>query len=386
MKHLRCGIIGFGFIGPHHADAIRRLGFVEVSAICTGHADEARQKAARFHIPKAYATYEELLDDSSIDVVDIVTPTYLHRRIALAAIARGKHVIVDKPLAMTAAEAREMLEAGRAQGIVHAVTFNYRYNPVVQHARAMIADGDIGDVHLVHGRYFFEALLRDTDFNWRLEPEQSGQAALVGDAASHWFDLSWHLTGLPIASVFADLATIIKTRKRPHGSNHVHPAATGDRAEVDVRVHDIGSVLVRFRNGGRGAFLLSLLSAGRKNDLRIEIHGSRGSLAWVQERPEELWIGKRGEPNQVLMADPGLLHPSARRYATLPGGHNEAWPDAFRNLMHNIFTFIAEGCDGRGADGVLFPTFEDGCRAAAVMDAIMKSHAAGGQWVDVEQP
>lgn len=385
MKHLRCGLVGFGFIGPHHADAIRRLGFVEVAAICTDDMEVTCEKAKLYHIPKAYATYQELLDDPDIDVVDIVTPTYLHHPIALAAIARGKHVIVDKPLAITAAKAREMLEAARARGVVHAVSFNYRYNPVVQHARAMIAAGELGDVHLIHGRYLQEWLLYDTDFNWRLDPEQSGPAAIVADAGSHWFDLSWHLTGLPVASVLADLSTVIKVRKRPlRGSAEAFRPATGETEDVAVRVHDLGSVLVRFEGGARGVFLVCTLCAGRKNDLRIEIHGSRGSLAWVQERPEELWIGKRDEANRAFLKDPALLHSAARRYAALPAGHNEAWPDAFRNLMRNIFTFIAEGRDLRDADGMIFPTFADGCRAAAIMDAIAKSGIAGGTWTDVE--
>ena len=217
-KVIRCGIVGFGFMGPQHAEAIKRLGFVDVAAVCSTTPEVAREKAARLGISKVYANYEDLLDDPDIDVVDIVTPTRLHHPIAMAALSRGKHLIVDKPLASNLEQARQMLDAAAAAGIVHAVTFNYRYHPLVQQARIMVERGDLGAIHLLHGHYLQEWLLYDTDFSWRLDAAESGPAAMVGDAGCHWFDLVEHVTGLRVVSVLAELKTVVSTRRKPLSS------------------------------------------------------------------------------------------------------------------------------------------------------------------------
>jgi predicted dehydrogenase len=386
MKKLRYGIVGVGFIGPHHIEAVRRLGFVEIAAVADANIEIARRKAEQLHIPKAYGSYQELVADPTIDVVDIATPTWLHHPAAMAAIAKGKHVIVDKPLAVASAQAREMRDAARAAGVVNAVTFNYRYHPVVQHARAMIARGEIGDIRFVHGQYLQEWLLHDTDFSWRLEPDKAGEACVIGDAGAHWFDLAEHLTGSRIVQVLADLNTAVKVRKRPVGKSREAFAAAdaGETEDFHVQVDDLSTALVRFDNGAVGNFFASQICAGHKNDLRIEINGSKASLAWKKERSEELWIGHRGAPNQTLMKDPSLLDAAAQPYAAMPGGHNEGWPDAFKNLMRNVLTFIAEGRDPASADGKLFPRFDEGLRAACVVDAIVKSQRAGNKWVDVD--
>jgi predicted dehydrogenase len=382
-KTVGCAIAGFGFIGPHHADAIRRLGFVELRGIYDADVAGARIKADELSIPRVYETFEELLMDLGVAVVDIAVPTNLHRPLARAAIAAGKHVIVEKPLALTAADAAEMLAAARAAEVTHAVTFNYRYNAMVQQARSMIAGGALGRVHLIHGRYLQEWLVHDTDFNWRVEPERTGEAAMMADAGCHWFDLVEHISGLRVEAVLADFSTTIGKRKRPlSGSREAFAQAAGDAwEEYEVRVPDRGTVLLRFHNGARGVFYTSALCPGHKNDLRIEINGLEASLAWEQEEPDRLWIGKRGEADRLLTRDPGLLDPAVRRYCTTPGGHNEAWPEAFRNLMRNIFTHIATGRREPEAD---FPTFADGLRAARIAEAMLASSRAGGTWTALE--
>jgi predicted dehydrogenase len=386
MKRLKYGIVGAGFVGPHHIEAVRRLGFVEIAALADANLELARQKAAQLFVPRAYGTYQELVADPEIDVVDIATPTWLHHRIALAAIAAHKHVMVDKPMATTALEAREMRAAAREANVVNAVTFNYRYFPLVQHARALIRRGETGQVRFVHGHYMQEWLLYETDYSWRLERDKAGPACVVGDAGAHWFDLAQHLTGLRVVSVLADLTTAIKTRKRPVGQWREAFAAnsSGETEDFTVTVDDLSSVVLRFDNGAVGNFFGCQLCAGHKNDLRIEINGARSSLAWEQERPNELWIGRRDSGNQTLLKDPALLDPSVRHYAALPGGHNEGWPDAFRNLMRNVLTFIAEGRDPASADGELFPTFETGYRVAAIVDAAVRSQQQGSRWVEVD--
>jgi predicted dehydrogenase len=381
---IRCGIIGFGFIGPHHAEAIGRLGNAEVVAVASRDVDKARAKAQRFGVEKVCGSFEELIAGPEIDVVDIATPTASHYPIAMAAIRRGKHVIVDKPLALNVAQAGDMVRAAKAAGIVNAVTFNYRYSPLVQQARVMVQRGDIGKLHLVHGHYLQEWLLQPTDFSWRLEPEESGQAAMIADAGSHWFDLVEHVTGLEITSVLAELHTVMKVRHKPAGAREAFSEQRDDSTEpYEVQVPDLGAAMLRFSNGAAGIFLTSSLCAGHKNDLRLELHGAKASIAWLQEEPNRLWIGKRGEPDQVLTKDPLLLDPSIRHYAALPGGHNEAWPDAFKNTMANIFDFIASGRHPREADGVSFATFENGLRTTRIADCLVRSGKAGGVWTEI---
>jgi predicted dehydrogenase len=385
MRQIHCGIIGFGFMGPQHAEAIRRLGFVHIGAICAADPQAARQKAALLGIPRVYEHYEEMLDDPTIEVVDIVTPTRLHRPIALAAIAHGKHVIVDKPLALSLDQAREMRDAALAAGVVNAVTFNYRYHPLVQQARFMARNGDVGPIHLAHGHYLQEWLLKESDFSWRLDPSESGPSAMVGDAGCHWFDLVEHVTGLRITSVLAELRTVIPIRQKPLRPRQAFAEAGNEETEpYSVTVPDLGAMLLRLNNGGTASFLASPLCAGHKNDLQFTIHGSKLSLSWRQEDPNHLFIGRRGQPDLVLNRDPALLAPEARRYTSLPGGHSEGWPDAFRNTLSSVFEFIAGNGDPRSADTVLYPTFADGCRAAAISDALVRSGAEGGVWVDVE--
>lgn len=386
MKTIRYGIVGLGFVGPHHVEAVRRLGFVEIIATAGRDLEKTRNRAEQLYIPRIYGSYEELVNDPDVEVIAITTPTWLHHPIAMAAIANRKHVIVDKPMSMTATQALEMRDAARAAGVVNAVTFNYRYHPVVQQARAMIANGNVGTIRFVHGRYLQEWLQHETDFSWRLEPDKAGAACAVGDAGAHWYDLAEFLTGLRIVRVLADLNTAIKVRKRPVGtSREAFTAPSGSPTEdYRVQVDDLSNLLVRFDNGAVGNFVASQICAGHKNDLRIEINGSQGSLAWQEERAEELWMGRRDEPNQLLVKDPNLLHKSVLPYAALPGGHNEGWPDAFKNLMRNILTFIIEGHDPASADGLRFPRFDEGYRVALIVDAILRSQKAGSRWVEVE--
>jgi predicted dehydrogenase len=366
-------------------EAARRLGFVEVAGVAASSLESARKKADLLHIEKAYGSYEEMLADPSIDAVHICTPNYLHHPIALAAFKRGKHVICDKPLAMTSVEAREMRDAARESGLVNAVTFNYRFNPLVQQARVMVAKGDLGTVRFVHGGYLQDWLLFDTDFSWRLEADKGGATSSVGDIGSHWCDTAQFISGLRITRVLANLSTTLPKRKKPTGSREAFAAAgDGGVEEYVVTSDDLGSILVEFDNGARGSFNVGQVLAGHKNDLQIEVNGSQASLKWIQERPNEMWIGHREKANTQILRDPGLLDESVRRYANLPGGHNEGWADAFKNLLSNVYTFISEGRDPRQAERIDFPTFEDGYRSNCVIDAIVKSNVSRNLWTDVE--
>ena len=384
MKRIGMGLVGAGFVGPHHVDAVRRLGYVDIVAVAGSSRTSAQAKADALHIGKAYGSYEELLNDPDIQVVHNATPNHLHYAVNSAAIAKGKHVVSDKPLAMTAAEAKKLLDQATKAGIVHAVTFNYRGNPLVQQARLAIARGDIGKPTFIHGQYIQDWLLKDTDYSWRLEPDKGGASSALGDIGSHWCDLAQHMAGVRITEVLGEITTTIKKRKKPTGAREAFAADSGGATtEVDIKVEDLASVLVRFDNGAKGAFWVGQVCAGHKNDLQVEVCGTRASMKWKQEEQNELWIGHRDGPNQLLQKDPSLLDEAVRGYAHLPGGHQEAWADAFCNLMRDIYGFIAAGRSAADPHPPTFATFEDGYRANCVIEGILES-AKAGAWTKVK--
>jgi predicted dehydrogenase len=377
------GLVGAGFVGPHHVDAVRRLGFVDIVAVAGSSDASGEQKAAALGARRGYGSYQALIDDPEVQVVHNATPNYLHYAVTSAALARGKHVVSDKPLAMTAAESQRLVAEARRAGVVTAVTFNYRGNPLVQHARLAIQAGDIGTVRFVHGQYLQDWLLHDTDYSWRLDRERGGASSALGDIGSHWCDLAQHITGLRITHVLGDITTAIPRRKKPRTSREAFASGTDNGVEVvDITVEDLASVLVRFDNGAKGTFSVGQVCPGHKNDLVIEVCGSRSSLGWRQEQQNALWIGHRDRANEVLQKDPSLLNDAGRGYAHLPGGHQEAWADAFCNLMRDIYSVIAAG-PPYGQLPPAVATFEDGYRANSIVEAILESARRGGVWTEV---
>src|SRR4051794_16903747 len=285
------GLVGPGFVGAHHIDAVRRLGFVDVVAIAASSESSAQKKAAALGVPRAYGSYQALIADPDVHVVHNTTPNYLHVPVIMAALAQKKHVISDKPLAVTAAEARGLLDAAARAGVIHAVTFNYRGNPLVQQAREMIAAGDIGPVHFVHGQYLQDWLLEPTDFSWRLEPEKGGESSAIADIGSHWCDLVQHVIGQRIVEVLADLTTVIATRLKPSASTEAFASSAGQAREpVAIHSEDLATILVRFDGGAKGAVSVGQVCAGHKNGLWFEVNGRQASVRWLQERQNELWI------------------------------------------------------------------------------------------------
>ncbi len=384
MQRIGMGLIGAGLVGPQHVEAVRRLGFVDVVAVAGSSEASAQAKADAMGIPKAYGNYEALIDDPDVQVVHNCTPNYLHLPVNMAVIERKKHIVSDKPLAMNAGEAKQLLDAVNRAGVVHAVTFNYRGNPLVQHARALIAAGEIGSVHFIHGHYLQDWLIKEDDFSWRIEPEKGGPSSAMGDIGSHWCDLVQHVSGLRIEAVLADLTTVIPTRKKPTAARETFTAASDDEGvPFSVEVEDLGSVLVRLQNGCKGMFSAGQVCAGHKNDLVFEINGLGGSVRWKQERQNELWVGRRDDGNIEIAKDPGALAPSVQAYTHLPGGHQEGWATAFHNVLRDIYTFIASGKGPNDQRPPAFATFEDGYRINRIVDAILASSAAGGVWTPV---
>jgi len=383
MRRIGMGLVGPGFVGAHHIDAVRRLGFVDVVAVAASSVESAKKKAAEYNVPKAYGSYAELIADPDIQVVHNTTPNYLHAPVNLAAIAKRKHIVSDKPLALDSAEARTMWHAAREAGVVHAVTFNYRGNPLVQHAREMIGKGELGKLVFVHGAYLQDWLFDESVYSWRLDTEKGGASSALGDIGSHWCDLAQHVTGLRIEAVLADLTTVTKKRRRPTKSAEAFAgASTGPMEEFENPTEDLASVLVRFENGAKGCFSVGQVCAGHKNDLWLEVNGRKESLQWRQEQQNELWIGHAKQANAVLPKDPSLLSDANRKYAHLPGGHQEGWADAFRNIMADIYGLIAAG-KGMTTVPPAVATFEDGYRANCIVDSLLESNAAGSVWKKV---
>lgn len=385
MKKLGMGLVGPGFIAAHHLDAVRRLGHVEILGIAGSSLESARKRARELGVAHAYPGYRELLADPAIQVVHNTTPNHLHREVTLAALHAGKHVISDKPLASSTQEARELYHAARDAGVAHVVTFNYRGYPLVQQARAMIAKGKLGPAVFVHGCYLQDWLTDERAYSWRLDPKRGGASSALGDIGSHWCDLAEHVTGSRIVAVLADLHTAVPTREAPATSAKAF-AGTGGKAarrKVKITSEDLASVLLRFDNGARGCVTVGQVLPGHKNDLRLEVSGRLASLAWRQEQPNDLWIGHHAKANTVITRDPALLDPAARGYAHLPAGHPEAWADAFRNLIADAYAWIGRGGTPDTRPAAL-PTFADGYRNSLVIDAMLKSHAAGGAWQPVD--
>ncbi len=314
------------------------------------------------------------------------TPNDMHFAVNRALLEAGKHVLSEKPLTMTSAESTELVRLARERGVATAINFTYRGYPLVQQAHGMVKRGELGELFLVHGHYLQDWLLLDTDYNWRLESKVSGASRAVADIGSHWCDLVQFVTGSRIRRVFAHLFTVHATRKKPRQAVETYKGkelgAPQEYDEVPIDTEDGAFVLVRLEGGLRGSLTVSQVSAGRKNRQWVEVDGSRSALAWDQEEPNQLWIGHRDRPNEVLIKDPSLLDPAARGYAHYPGGHPEGYPDGPRNLFRNLYRYIAAG-KTPGTDAADFPTFEDGDAEVRIVDAVLRSHERRA-WVAVE--
>ncbi len=383
-EKIKVGIIGSGFIGPTHIEAIRRLGYVEVIGLAGNGLESAQKKASELTIPNAYGDYRELLANPDIDVIHNCTPNHLHFQINKEIIRAGKHVLSEKPLAMSSQESAELLALAREHKVVHGVNFNYRQFPMVKQLSEMVKNNDLGHINLVHGSYLQDWLLYETDYNWRLSGEAGGKSRAIADIGSHWCDTVQYVTGKRIVKVFADLWTVIPVRKKPKGKQVTFGINNSEQTEyedVQINTEDYASVLIHFDDGSKGVFTVSQVSAGRKNALSFELNGSQKSAYWHQEEPASLWIGHRSKPNERLIADPALFLDEAKGSIHLPGGHAEGWPDALKNVMLNFYSFIRDGKDPL-QDKKNFATFEDGHVSMCITDAILKSHGQQ-RWIEV---
>jgi predicted dehydrogenase len=378
-NQIATAVIGSGFIGTVHVEALRRIG-VTLTGLLESSPELGARRADELGLPRAYATLDELLADDAVQVVHVTSPNELHHAQAKAILAAGRHVICEKPLAITSAQSAELVALAASSGLVNAVNFNIRFYPLNQHASSLVREGGLGDVRLVTGRYFQDWLLYDTDWNWRLETEQGGVLRAVGDIGSHWLDLVTFVTGRRVASVVADLATVIPVRRKPAGP--VVTFSTERAAEtlpVEIHTEDLATILLRFEGGAHGCVAISQVSAGRKNGLAYEIDGSEAAAAWDSESPDQLWIGHRDRPNELLLRNPALMNPAGVAAARLPGGHVEGFADTFGAVFTAIYADVAAG---RPSPTPAYATFADGHEEMLVGDAILESSRTG-RWVDV---
>ncbi|MBU5653242.1 Gfo/Idh/MocA family oxidoreductase, partial [Enterobacteriaceae bacterium S22_ASV_15] len=341
---INVGIIGSGFIGPAHIEALRRLGFVQVVALCDGSLVKAQEKAHQLNVPHACASVEELLALPNLHAVHNCTPNHLHAEINRQLLRAGKHVFSEKPLCMTPDEARELVALAEQAGVVHGVSFVYRQFAMVRQAASMMRAGSLGRLFASHGSYLQDWMLLETDYNWRVDAALGGASRAVADIGSHWCDTVQYVTGRRITGVMADLSTVWPTRKASAGGHQTF--SHDEQAEYEdkpVTTEDFGSVLFRFDDGSKGSFSVSQVSAGRKNRLTFEINGSEQSVAWDQEIPQQLWVGHRARANQILCDDPGLMNRDVADSAHFPGGHIEGWPDAFKNMMAQFYRAVQAG-------------------------------------------
>jgi predicted dehydrogenase len=378
---LGVAIAGTGFIGPVHLEALRRngirvLGLVEASPAL------AAKKAADLGIPRGYGSFEEMLADPLIHAVHLATPHQMHFSQAKAALLAGKHVLCEKPLAMTPGESAELVRVAEQTGRVNAVNFNMRFYPLVHEARSLVQQGELGNLFILQGSYNQDWLLYNTDYNWRLEPEVGGKLRAVGDIGSHWLDLVTFVTGLRVSEVFADFKIFHPFRKKPKKPVDTYSntqLSAEDYTDQPIKTEDYAAILLHFENGAQGCVVLSQVSAGRKNRLFYEINGSKASMAWDSNHPEELWMGQRGQPNRMLVKEAAYLSPDGRAISNFPEGHIEGFPDTFKQLQKKFYNYILAGDYQAPAD---FPTFADGHYELLLGEAIFRS-AQTGQWQSV---
>jgi predicted dehydrogenase len=384
VNKARVGVIGAGFIGHVHVEALRRLGYVEVVAVSEKDQATADAAAAELHIPKAYGNAEDMLKDREIDAIHVATLNHLHYPLAKKAMEHGKHVLCEKPLAMESAQAQDLLETARRTKVIHCICHNMRYYPLAKQARSMVQAGEVGNVRLIHGHYLQDWLFLETDYNWRLIASVGGASRAVADIGTHWMDMVQHITGQKVTSVYADLTTFIPVRKKPKAEAAtfvVQNLKPQDYEDVNIDTEDHGTLMLRFSGGAKGVLIACQVCAGRKNYIHFEINGTRKSLEWNGEDPNTMWVGQRGTLNGQFMKDPNLFAADSAKYGYVAAGLGEGYLDTFKSVFADFHSWILSGkpMDVQKAD---FPTFLTGLNELKIVDAVLQS-ARSNSWVDV---
>jgi predicted dehydrogenase len=382
MATIQAAVIGSGFIGPVHVEALRRAG-VSVIGILDVDYERSQQAATTLQLDRAYRDLDQLLADPDVHSVHIAVPNRLHYEMAAKTLRSGKHVMCEKPLAMNSRESSELVELARTTKVAAGVNYNIRYYPLCLEAAQQVRGGAVGELFHVTGSYVQDWLFHDTDFNWRVLADEGGALRAVADIGTHWLDLVQTIVDRKVVAVSADLSTVYPVRRRPLGEVETFSGKGQEpvaNESYDVDTEDYGCVMLRFDGGGRGCLWVSQVTAGRKNCLRFELAGSKKSLAWDSEAPNQLWIGHRDQPNESLIRDPALMTGRAAQLTAYPAGHNEGFPDTFKHCFRDFYDYIRAGDFSAPPS---FPTFSDGHREIVLCEAILASHREQ-RWVKVE--
>ncbi len=379
-RRLRLGMVGGGqgaFIGAVHRIAARIDDRYELVAGALS-SDPARAKAsaAELHIApdRAYGSFAEMAEkekarDDGIDVVAVVTPNHVHHAACVPFINAGIHVICDKPLTTTLADALDLVERVKKAGIVFGLTHNYTGYPMVRQARAMVAAGELGKIRVVQAEYAQDWLATQVDnkqAEWRTDPARSGPAGCVGDIGTHALNLASYVTGLELEAVSTELTSFVEGRP----------------------LDDNANMLLRFDGGARGMLWSSQVAVGNENNLRLRVYGEKGGLAWAQEHPNQLTFTAFGGKPQTLSRSSGELTDAATHASRIPAGHPEGYLEGFAVLYNDIAEQITARLEGRDPDPLAcqVPTVEDGARGVKFIEAAVTSSQQNGAWVEAKAP
>jgi predicted dehydrogenase len=376
---IRYGMVGGGqgaFIGAVHRLAARMDDQFElVAGALSSDRKRALASAADLALApdRSYGNYQEMAEHEAersdgIEAVSIVTPNHMHAPVATAFLNAGIHVICDKPLALTVAEARDLVKLTRKSRRIFALTHNYTGYPMVRQARAMVAGGELGTIRVVQAEYAQDWLTEPLEKTgqkqaaWRVDPKRSGAGGALGDIGTHAYNLACFVSGLELDALLADLTAFVKGR----------------------RLDDNDNILLRFKGGARGMIWASQVAPGNENGLQLRIYGTKGGLEWKQEEPNTLRFAPFGEPPRLITRGGPGAGVEAGRVTRVPPGHPEGYLEGFANLYAEIARAIRAVRAGKRPDrAVTFPTVEDGLAGMAFIEAAVASSRAGAVWTKV---
>lgn len=380
LRRIHAAVIGTGFVGPHHVDAVRRAGYADVDVIVGSDPARTARRAEELGVGRWSTDVDAVIGDLRIDVIHICTPNSTHVALARATLEAGKHLVLEKPIAIDRAGAEELVALATRSGRHAMVALTYRGYPMIRRARAAVADGEIGEIRLIRGSYIQDWLADPADYNWRVDPELGGRSRAVADIGTHWFDTAEFVTGLRVEAVLADFATLIPTRLRSVGGSVAFSGGAGPVESVQVQSEDAATILLRFEGGVRGACVVSQVSTGHKNAMALNVDGALRSLAWDQEVPERLWLRARHE-TRLLGRDPGGQKPDFG-IPSLPAGHPEGWGEALRDLLRPFYAAVASG-EAPSPGDAPYPTLKAGARSIAFVEAAIQS-STSSSWVSLD--
>ncbi|MFP4478834.1 MAG: Gfo/Idh/MocA family protein [Candidatus Izemoplasmatales bacterium] len=373
MKEYKVGIIGVGFVGIAHIEALRRLGNVKVVAICGRH--NIKEKAENLTIKHAFTDYKDMIDKMDLDFIHICTPNNTHFEMAKYALENDINVVLEKPMTITSEEAKILTDLANEKKLINVINFQNRLYPTSIQMKHMISEGEIGDVISIHGQYLQDWLLYDTDYSWRLNSKESGNTRAVADLGSHWMDLIEFLTNLKITEVFAEFKTHYPKRKKPMGPTESFTVShTGDYQTYDVDTEDIAMMLFRFSNNAVGSVTISQMAAGNKNNLQVNILGTKSSIQWTLEDLENIRLGNRDSANQTIAKD-YLLTNLAKDFIDYPAGHMEGYPDSIKHVFKEVY-------QSQSKNYQYHATFKDGLRQMILCEKIYES-ARSHKWISI---